>query len=287
MNLQRNNASEEEEIERDIQMQIDAVSRDMQHHEFKSLTDVDAKIAMDAIGITPRYQKLKQNMLKSLRDSLLMDGKLDHLADDVPNPYKPGEKIMRLFLLVGGHVTKKKVDILNKCLVNFALLQRVNSNGERVQPNTLANRLRALMSAMKDHGVNMSLTKDLKGFNGSLDAVMKEVWVKECQKRPDFGTKPNVRPISYRDDQLIRNYVKVKSVQELWNDPMGLLHIICYVLGSYFLLRGRNEHRNLSWPQVKFGVHGPNSGPLCGREYIQLCGICDKQHKITIGKFAA
>ena len=159
----------------EIDMMVDAVARDMKTYSFKSLSDVNAKIAMEAVGISAQYEKLKNKMLRGLKESLLLDGSLDHLADDVPDPFHPGETIMRLFLLVGGEVNKKKVDILNKCLVNFALLQHVEANGELVQLNALLNRICALMFGMCKYGVNISLGKDLKGFHGSLNAVMTEL----------------------------------------------------------------------------------------------------------------
>ena len=108
------------------------------------------------------------------------------------------------------------------------------------------------MSGLHKQDINISLGQNLKGFQGSPDAVSKEVWKKEVEKCHDFGTCTNCHPLSYDDEEEIRAYVtsdKFKSEKDLH----GLL---CYILGSYFFLHGLKEHKKLKWSMTIFGKHG-------------------------------
>ena len=84
------------------------------------------------------------------------------------------------------------------------------------------------------------------------------------------------------EDQMICHYTTTKNIY----DPKDLfvLQLVCYIFVRYFLLRGRQEQREMKWLNVCFGKYSCGH-ELAGKNYVKLVGLEDKLHKIYLSKY--
>ena len=117
-----------------------------------------------ADGCLPTYKKRQEVLVTAFLQILQEDNNTNHLVDLVLDPHNRKKKIPRVFALVSGEATLEKIEILNKCVVQFALSQCNSINDQLLQPNTVAFCVRTLLSGLRNYGVCISVSKHLKGF---------------------------------------------------------------------------------------------------------------------------
>ena len=89
-------------------------------------------------------------MYRDFIESLKTNDVLKKLAILYPkDSWKPDMYIEKIMIVCSGPVTCSKINIMNKCLVNYALkLKTMTKDGKEVclQPNSLMTKLRVLFS---------------------------------------------------------------------------------------------------------------------------------------------
>ncbi len=193
----------------------------------------------------------------------------------------------RLFYFVlRGKKTEQKRIILSKCLLICALKWRNLSKkdfGKPLQPTTMAVLLRMLFSVFSHKGIRF---KHLKHFNGDGEyhAVLRKQWEETMKQDPTYATGVGTSTFDYEADRKIRDAYKGGK----W-DPFSTSdgnsaydhrkQYLVFVLGRYWLLRGRKELSSLKWSQIKFcEVH--ENGKLV--KYIEIVQTFDKGNPLKL-----
>jgi len=251
---------------------------------FNLSTEEDGLITNSCVN-TVQYNKSKAGIEKRFFDTI------DQFGGALLKPllqFVDVKKIKerRFYVVLRGRRNEHKRVILSKCLLLCALKWRNQSKkhfGKQLQPETWATMLRTLFSIFKSKGI---LFKHTRHFNndGEFHAVLKKQWDKAIEEDDSFGTGVGTSEPDLEADRKIRE----KYDQGLF-DPFTTsdgpaayqqrLWYMVFVLGRYWLLRGRKEVAFLNWSQVKFCTATENNEPV---EYIEIVHHFDKGNKLSI-----
>jgi hypothetical protein len=143
--------------------------------------------------------------------------------------------------------------------------------GKPLQPSTWDTNLKTLFAKFNEEGIQF---KHLKHFNkdGEFHAVLIKQWQETMAVEPTFASGVGTSTIDYHADQKIREKYEKKLFDPFsTSDGSIAFHDrLCYmvfVLGRYWLLRGRTEVALLTWDKVKF-IERYEGGRFTG--YIEL-----------------
>ena len=249
---------------------------------FKDMSTEMSTVLNSTSGRSVSYDNTMNRTMLEFMESVRTNKDTASLAEEqLVDPNNPESAVPLLFLVCGGVSTPDKVGIMSRVLSNYAASARLK-DGTLMQPGTMATKFRILMSAFRKLGITMSLTRDFSGFVGSLDGVTKALWTEELVTRPDFGVKPNRRTFQDSDREKLELHVTSNTC-----DDMKFIHRkMFYIWGAKMLLRGRKEHHDLEWRQVKFGRYPRDYGErsLAGKAFLQIVNLSDKTHKLSLSK---
>ena len=136
-----------------------------------------------ANGHSIAYRKLQEVRVQSFLYVLghCYGSKWDNMLELVDNPSLVGErKVPRCFIALSGPRTQNKKLVMNKLLVDWQIetkLKKVEPDEcPFYKPSTQAMNLRSFMSYMKSTYDWQIQLGDLKGFNGAVVGVIKELF---------------------------------------------------------------------------------------------------------------
>jgi hypothetical protein len=143
--------------------------------------------------------------------------------------------------------------------------------------------LRTLFSIFKSKGIQFKHTRDFNN-DEEFHAVLKKQWEKETQKDDTFGTGVRTSlPDLEADRKIHLKYDKgLFDPFSISNGTLPYEHrkwYCIFVLGRYWLLRGRKEVVFLKWSQVKMCSGTENGEPV---EYIEIVQQFNKSCQLNI-----
>jgi hypothetical protein len=252
-----------------------------------SMSEEELQIVMNSTVNTKSYEKNRTGVEARFFDTLDRFGgeqirKLALFAQD-------GFKKERLFYIkLRGERTEEKRFVLNKCLVMIAFKWRNNRKHDtnyrsHLQPSTWEKLMKYLFSIFRKKNINYNFLTDFNG-DGEFHSVLTAQWAKERQHDPKFATGVGTSSFDMDADLKIRQLYQDKKF-----DPFSTattdaafrdrLKYAIFVLGRYFLLRGRTEIAYCSWSQVKFQELFVNGDK---EEFVEISHKWDKSHKCTL-----
>ena len=195
-------------------------------------------------------------------------------------------KERRFYVILRGRRNEHKRIILSKCLLLCALKWRNQTKkdfGKQLQPDTWATMLRTLFSIFKSKGILFKHTRDFNN-DGEFHAVLKKQWDNEIQVDDTFGTGVRTSDPDLEADRKIREAFDAGKFDPFSTSdgPAAYEHrlwYIVFVLGRYWLVRGRKEIAFLRWSQVKFCTATENHEQV---EFIKIIHHFDKGNKLSI-----
>ena len=177
---------------------------------------------------------------------------------------------------------------MNKCLVLIALKWRNNRGatknyGKHLQPSTWETKLKYLFSVFQKQNVNYNYATGFNG-NGEFHAVLASQWGSERELNPNFASGVGTSTFDMEADCKLREKYDAGEFNPFSTEvtPLAYEHrrkYLIYVLGRYFLLRGRNEIAYCYWRQIKF------SDLTCNgvvQSYVEVLHQWDKLHKCKL-----
>jgi hypothetical protein len=189
------------------------------------------------------------------------------------------------FMLRGNKTEQKRI-ILSKCLLLCALKWRNitrKDHGEPLQPRTMAQLLKVLFSVFRKKHIKFNHLLDFNG-DGEFHAVLKAQWELEKAKDPTYATGVRTSTFDFEADYKIREAYRSKRFDPLSESNKTSAYddrhrYLVFVLGRYFLLRGRKELAFLMWKQLHF-CEAHEEGKLV--QYVELRHDWDKSHQIRL-----
>jgi len=251
---------------------------------FNLSTEEDGLITGSCVN-TVRYKKSKAGIEKRFFDTIDQFGGIEMKPLlEIVEVKKIHER--RFYVVLRGRRNEHKRIILSKCLLLCALKWRNQSKkdfGKQLQPETWATMLRTLFSIFKAKGILFKHTRDFNN-DGEFHAVLKKQWENAIEDDDTFGTGIGTSEPDLEADRKIR-----EKYDEGLFDPFTTsdgpaayqqrLWYTVFILGRYWLLRGRKEVAFLNWSQVKFCTATENNEPV---EYIEVVHHFDKGNKLSI-----
>jgi hypothetical protein len=173
-------------------------------------------------------------------------------------------------------------------LVLIALKWRNNRGttknyGKHLQPSTWETKLKYLFSVFRKQNVNYNYATDFNG-DGEFHAVLASQWGSERELKPNFASGVGTSTFDMEADRKLRDKYDAGDFNPFSTEvtPLAYEHrrkYLIYVLGRYFLLRGRNEIAYCYWRQIKF------SELICDgvlQNYVEVLHQWDKSHKCKL-----
>ncbi len=291
-----------ETVEGDSNQQVTFGADDLLDPNSVSLTDIAKGMVNDADDSTmdaselalilnssvntKQYEKNKKGIEHRFFDTLDKFG--GPLLRTLTKFAHDGFKKERLFYIkLRGDKSEEKRFILNKCLVKTALKWRNNKKGKDFgkpyQPSTWATKLKYLFSVFRRKNIMFNVLTDFNG-EGEFHSVLASQWAIEMEKDDKFASGVGTSTFDGDADKKLRdrfaegtfNPFSTKTTTEAYDDRKKYM---IYVLGRFFLRRGKTEIAFTYWNQVKFksvecdGVR---------QEYVEVSHKWDKTHKCKL-----
>jgi len=190
----------------------------------------------------------------------------------------------RLFYIkLRGERTEDKRYILNKCLVKIALKWRNASTGKHLQPSTWETKMKYLFAVFRNKNVNYNYATDFNGV-GEFHAVLTSQWDKERSLDPSFASGVKTSTFDMDADYKIREFYREGKFNPLSKDITETafddrMKYTVFVLGRYFLMRGKNEIAFCQWDQIKFHSDIVNG---TAEEFVEVLHHWDKTNKCKL-----
>jgi len=253
-----------------------------------NISEEELKLIMSSSVNTKVYEKSRSGVENRFFDTIAKYGgdtlkPLVMFADD-------GFQKERVFYMkLRGDRSEVKRFILNKCLVKIALKWRNNNKrsqanfGKHLQPSTWNKLLKILFSNFHKKNINYHYANDFNG-EGEFHSVLMAQWTKMQEEDPTFASGTGTATFDMNADYKIREHFRsgkfnpfsTALTEEAYKDR---LKYAIYVLGRYFLCRGRSEIAFCCWDQVKFHetiVNGEKE------EFVEVVHKWDKTHKMSL-----
>jgi hypothetical protein len=252
-----------------------------------NLSADDERLILGSSVNKKKYGKSKEGVEKRFFETIEQYGNAE--LKQLLTVCTPGVGMLperRFYTLLRGDMTEQKRIILGKCLLICALKWRnltKREYGKPLQPSTWDTNLKTLFAKFNEQGIQF---KHLKHFNkdGEFHAVLMKQWQEAMQDDPTFASGVGTSTIDYEADRKIREKYNKKEFDPFSiNDGTLAFHDrMCYmvfVLGRYWLLRGRSEVAQLKWENLKF-VEKYDNGKFVG--YIELDLPWHKGNKLSL-----
>ena len=255
--------------------------------------DINEKTKTSSI-ITKRHKNRKDNLDLKFRDVLLSDSRLSPLAawmrgsnGEILKDIE-GNPLYHFYDICKGDRSDEKRVILNKCMLKFFFTEGYKKDGELMQPNGFATKIRTLFSTFHQRGILYSATEDFK-FTGGFGSYVSSIWQDENQDDVTFGNRPSKSGLPENLNDLVRQKLNLElalppTKREMdMDDPMFLYMMFFFALSTKLLFRGQQEFKDLKFGHLVEGTYNSRaSGNLSGLEYLQVDGLSDKTSKKTL-----
>ncbi|XP_071168237.1 uncharacterized protein KIAA1958-like [Mytilus edulis] len=143
-------------------------------------------------------------------------------------------------------------------LLSRFFLGVLKKNGDEYEPDSLSSMFNSLDRHLKDSKSSISIKKDPE-FNHTRRVLEAK---RKALKSLGKGSKPNrAEPLTTEEIQILRE----KGVIGTQN-PDALLNAVFLNNATYFGLRGRQDHVNMTWGDVKLKATSD------GKEYLEFNG---------------
>jgi hypothetical protein len=131
--------------------------------------------------------------------------------------------------------------------------------------------------------VNYNYATDFNGV-GEFHAVLTSQWDKERSLDPSFASGVNTSTFDMDADYKIREFFREGKFNPLSQDITEVafddrMKYTVFVLGRYFLMRGKNEIAFCEWDQIKFHSDIVNG---TAEEYVEVVQHWDKTNKCKL-----
>jgi hypothetical protein len=236
---------------------------------------------------TKRYEKTKWGVEDRFFETIQNHGgpQLNQLLPIITT--KKGTERDRVFyFILRGEKTEQKRIILGKCLLLCTIKWRntkTKDKGKPLQPGTMAQLLKVLFGIFRQKHIKFNHHKDFNG-DGEFHAVLKSQWEQQKAKDPTFATGVNTSTFDYEADYKIREAYRDNKFDPFSMSDEGCAYddrcrYLVFILGRYFLLRGRKELAFLKWKQIHF-CEAHEEGKAV--KYIELRHEWDKSHQLKL-----
>jgi len=235
---------------------------------------------------TKQYEKNKKGIEQRFFDTVEKFG--GPLLQLLTRYAQDGYKKERIFYIkLRGDKSEEKRFILNKCLVKVALKWRINRKGKDFgkpyQPSTWATKMKYLFSVFRRKNILFNVQTDFNG-EGEFHSVLATQWSILMENDDTFASGIGTSTFDGDADKKLREMYKqgtfdpfsTKTTTEAYDDRKKYM---IYVLGRYFLRRGKQEIAFTYWNQVKFKVTECDGERL---EYVEVSQQWDKTHKCKL-----
>jgi len=200
-----------------------------------------------------------------------------------------GFKKNRLFYIkLRGEKMQEKRFILNQCLLLIALKWRngrgaTKNYGKHLQPSTWETKLKYLFSVFRKKNIQYNYATDFNG-DGEFHAVLAAQWGKERSLDPTFASRVGTSTIDMEADQKLHEKFSAGEFNPFSTNVTAEAYehrrkYLIYVLGRFFLLRGRNEIAYCTWSQIKFSESACNG---IKEEFVEVTHQWDKSHQCKL-----
>jgi len=149
----------------------------------------------------------------------------------------------------------------------------------------MAQYLKTLFVTFKKKDIKYCYKTDFNG-NGEYHAVLKKIWKMELKKDSTFADGVLTSTFDYAADAKLRaayedpnnsfNPFSTGIDEDSYEDRKQFL---IFILGRYWLLRGKQEVAYLTWSKIKFCKTIENGVET---EYVEIKHDFDKSHEISI-----
>jgi hypothetical protein len=252
------------------------------------LTTEKRNLVMSSTVNTKRYTKNKKGIEQRFFDTIVKFGgaQLSQLALFSEDGFKP-ERV--LYIKLRGEKNTSKHFILNKCLVKIALKWRNNDKksknyGKHLQPSTWDTMLKNLFAVFRQKNIVYNHVTDFNG-DGEFHSVLTTMWAQEQEVDKTFATGVGISTFDENADLKIRNQYREGKFNPMTSEVTekaydDRLKYMIFVLGRYFLCRGRTEIAFSLWRNVKLVEVVVDDGTK--DEYVEYHHNWNKSHKCKL-----
>jgi hypothetical protein len=147
----------------------------------------------------------------------------------------------------------------------------------------MAQNLKLLFATFRSKGIKFNHLNDFNG-DGEYHAVLRKIWLQEMEKDETFASGIGTSTFDYEADKKIRDAYKDTDFDPLSNSDSPKAYddrrrYLIFVLGRYFLIRGRKELTYLKWSQVNFCEATENKVPV---KYVEIKIEWDKSNQLKL-----
>jgi len=251
------------------------------------VNDTELSAILHSTVNTKQYEKNKKGMEQRFFDTIDRFG--GPLLQQLTKYAMDGFKKERLFYIkLRGDKTEEKRYILNACLVKVALnwrnLKKGRDFGKHYQPSSWETKLKYLFAVFRRRNILFNHMTDFNG-EGEFHSVLSAQWAIEMEKDPNFASGIGTSTFDGDADLKLRelfqqgrfNPFSTESTTEAYEVRKRYM---IYVLGRFFLRRGKNEIAFTFWNQVKFFCTESDGVKY---EYVEVAHKWDKTHKCKLG----
>ena len=239
--------------------------------------------------VTKRHMKRKDDIFDTFLGYLSQDPKLAELTDKVRDPEDEVTLVSKFILYTRGPKTRYKHSIVNNSLICFIQnhkrgkpapgLSDTHTHAYEYQSTTWDTMLKTLFSFFAENGIMYKHPTDFMNGRGTYTAVLNTKFAAIAKERIDFGSLPNRSAIDMSSFDKVR-----QAINEEWLKPhenfSDLTLLINFLLGVTFMLRGRDEHCQLTWSNIQFST--VTSGRFLGRRKLQIVSLLDKTAQVSV-----
>lgn len=266
-----------------------AVSLNENYNTTFNLSTEEENLIKGSLVNTRKYEKTKSGVETRFFDTIEKYGgpQLQQLLQII-TVNNGIEKDRLFYFMLRGQKTEPKRVILSKCLLLCALKWRVltkKNNGKPLQPKTWAQQMKLLFSIFKKKRIQFNHLTDFNG-EGEYHAVLKKQWEQLMEMDETFASGIGTSSFDYEADKKIRDaYLDEKNSFNPFSTSDGMSayddrrRYLIFVLGRYFLLRGRKELAYLKWKQINFCEANENGKQV---KYVEVRIQWDKGNQLRL-----
>jgi hypothetical protein len=173
-------------------------------------------------------------------------------------------------------------------LIHIALKWCNNKKGKdfskHLQSSTWDTKLKYLFCVFRRKNIQYNHLTDFNG-EGEFHSVLSTTWADEMENDPTFASEIGMSTFYEYADKKLREFYKegkfnplsTATTKEGYEDRKKYM---IYILGRFFLQRGKNEIVFCYWNQVKFKASEVDRERS---EYVKVSTKWDKSHKCKLG----
>ena len=146
------------------------------------------------------------------------------------------------------------------------------------QSTTWDTNLKTLFSKFHSFNIMYNYPGDFQR-PGSFVAIQNKRFAEIAKERLDFGSLPNRGEVDPNAHDKVLKAFEDKRLKPDTNWT-HLMYVLNWFIGTYFMLLGEMEHVDLVWGM--FDIFTTTEGEYAGREALNIKGLNDKSHHVSV-----